>query len=106
MINLTKEELIDNFNNAISYHVQELANEGEIDSAYYFENKYFQLVDVEIDQANDRIKFIVNKQFRGNKYESREEIAAWIVAYALNADYDECLDNILQVKVNTVLVKY
>ena len=105
MINLTKNELIDNFDNAISYHVCELADEGEYASANYFENKYFHLVDVEIDQENDRIKFIVDKQFRGNKYESKEEVAAWVVAYALNADYDECLDNIIQVKANTVLVK-
>lgn len=105
MINLTKKELIDNFNNAVSCHVCELADEGEYADADYFENKYFHLVDVEFDQENNRIKFIVDKKFRSKQYESRKEIAAWIVAYALNADYDECLDNILQVKANTVLVK-
>ena len=105
-MNLTKDEIIRNYDSAIYNHACELADEGEFECANYFENNYFQLVDVDVNKANRRIKFTVNKQFRSKQYESREEIAAWVVAYALSADYDECLDNIIQVKANTVLVRY
>ena len=105
-MNLTKDEIIRNYDHAIYNHVCELADEGEIESANYFENNYFQLVDANVDKAKREILLTTNKQFRGNKYETREEVAAMVVAYALDSDADECLNNIIQVRKNTVLVRY